>query len=222
MSILKFKQFESSSLDYSFPSFQEVEDYFQDFFDEIDSKLQGYQSGFKFYLKPNIAHNHRNSTKLEYQIGYINIVSDKSNYVDILNTDIEDKKLEYLYNYCYTYNLNLPHHPSNDVCLNSIKNGAKAYKHLMIEFSNDSLFPKFKFDLLIECLKRLYLVEGFRPYGDIWSEYYVKHKNPGIDGKLEFQGMLVNCSDEEYIKMSQLTTSSKNLTLNKNLTKHFI
>jgi hypothetical protein len=205
MGILKFKQFESYEID-NFPSFQDVEEYFYDFLDEIDSKLYGYQSGYKFYLE-------------SFVIGepYRETVSKKSNYIDIVDTKIPNKKLEFLSNYCYLENRNFSEHPSNQICLDSIRNGAKAYKHLMIQFA-DTLFSKSKLDLLIECLKRFYHVEGFRPYGDLWTESWI---SPGYnkEEKLGFVGMLVNCSDEEYIKMAQLIEPRE---FNKKLIQHFI
>lgn len=207
MGILKFKQFESYEIN-DFPSFQDVEEYFYDFLDEIDSKLYGYQSGYKFYfyLEP-------------HSIGepYRELVSKKSNFIDIVDTKIPNKKLEFLSNYCYVDNFNFSEHPSNQICLDSIRNGAKAYKHLMIQFA-DTLFSKSKLDLLIECLKRFYHAEGFRPYGDLWTESWI---TPGYnkEEKLGFVGMLVNCSDEEYIKMAQLIEQREG---NKKLIQHFI
>lgn len=231
MGILKFKQFESNENDFDFPTFREVESYFYDFTDEIDSNLYGYQSGFKFYLKP-------------YPVGLENIryykdrVSNKSNFIDILNTDIPDKRLEFCGNYCYIENFNFAEHFASKVSLEAIKGGAKAYKHLMIQFAGydmdqetaryygPTLFPKEKLDLLIECLKRFYHAEGFRPYGDLWTEDYVKQGGAlgrlasyEVEEKIGFSGLLVNCSDEEYIKMSQLIEQREG---NKKLIQHFI
>lgn len=194
MEILKFKQFESNSNDY--PSFQDIKDYFQEFSDEIDGKLDGYQAGFKFYLK-----DYSTST------GYKKTLSDKSNYVDILNTDIVDKKLALLCDYGNINTSNITNqHTYDDTILNSIKNGAKAYKHLRFTFdyNYNTLFYKSQLDLLIECLKRLYRNEGFRPYGTIWTEDHVNINTNIVEEKLGFQGLLVNCSDEEYIKMYRL------------------
>lgn len=208
MGILKFKQFESYEIN-DFPSFQDVEEYFYDFLDEIDSKLYGYQSGFKFYIK-------------HHPIGprcpsYKEILSEKSNFIDILNTDVKDNKLQLLSNYCYIENFNFPEHIGSKITLNSIKGGAKAYKHLMIQFS-DTLFSKSKLDLLIECLKRFYHAEGFRPYGDLWTESWITPEY-NKEEKLGFLGMLVNCSDEEYIKLAQLIEQREG---NKKLIQHFI
>ena len=149
MGILKFKQFESYEIN-NFPSFQDVEEYFYDFLDEIDSKLYGYQSGYKFYLEPHPSGE-----------PYRAIVSKKSNYIDIVNTKIPNKRLEFLSSYCYVDNFNFyVEDPSNQICL-------------MIQFA-DTLFSKSQLDLLIECLKRFYHAEGFRPYGDLWTEDYLK------------------------------------------------
>ena len=206
MSILKFKQFESNSNNDTFPSLQDIEEYFQDFTDEIDSKLCGYQSGYKFF-------EHGPNT-----------------FIDILNTNISNKILKFSSNYCYIYNFNLPEHSYNDTILNSIRSGTKAYKHLMVSFNEALLtganpgfrqpdigFPRSKLDLLIECLKRLYLSEGFRPYGILFEN------RVNLVGRLGFQGMLVNCSDEEYIKMCQIMDETgEDNTYNKYLTSHFL
>jgi hypothetical protein len=207
MNILKFKQFESFDNDFDFPTFGQVENYFYDFTDEIDSKLYGYQSGFKFYLKP-----HPGGENLK------NIVSKKSNFIDILNTDIPDKRLKFCTNYCNIESINFSNHFGSEIALNSIKGGAKAYKHLMIQFA-DTLFSKPKLDFLIECLKRFYHVEGFRPYGDLWTEDWIRPGYSTTEENLGFTGLLVNCSDEEYIKMAQLIEERP---MNKKLIQHFI
>ena len=117
--------------------------------------------------------------------------------------------------------INFPNHIGSEIALNSIKGGAKAYKHLMIQFA-DTLFSKSKLDLLIECLKRFYHAEGFRPYGDLWTESYI---GPVGGEKFGFQGVLVNCSDEEYIKICQyerpIIGKRPKLT-HKKLIQHFI
>ncbi len=220
MSILKFKQFESSSQDYNFPSFQDVEDYLQDFIDECNINLYGYQSGFKFYKKnrqPLISFKAGGKGKF---YSFENVLSDTSSYIDILNTNIPDNKLSCAYGCIDTKNILKSTY--NNTILNSIKKGAKSYKHLMIKFPNKLLFTKSQLDILIECLKRLYLAEGFRPYGDLFNHdiFYDNQNNINF----EFQGMLVNCSDEEYIRVCQLEPQIgiSNLENNKKLFKHFI
>lgn len=209
MSILKFKQFESNESNFDFPTFDEVENYFHDFTDEIDSKLYAYQTGFKFYLKPHpVGENFKN------------IVSKKLNFIDILNTDVTDSRLQFLSNYCEIESVNFGNHLGSKISLDSIKGGAKAYKHLMIQFA-DTLFSKPKLDLLIDCLKRFYHAEGFRPYGDLWTENSIKYINGEVfvEEMYGFCGLLVNCSDDEYIKMCKLIEQREG---NKKLIKHFI
>jgi hypothetical protein len=210
MAILKFKQFESIQYNFDFPSFKDIEEYFYDFTDEIDSKIYGYQSGYKIYLKP-----FPNSTP------YKDIISNKFNFIDITNTDIPNRNLSISSNYCILDNLNFPEPFSrfdNKVALNSIKSGAKAYKHLMIQFEHP-LFSKSKLNILIECLKMIYDSEGFRPYGDLWTEDWIKPGYSTTEERIGFTGLLVNCSDEEYIKMAKLIEQRP---MNKKLIQHFL
>ena len=84
MKIKTFKLFESSSEDY-FPSLEEVKDYFYDFTDELDININYFQSGYKYFLKPHTFGD------LTYR--FDSILKDKSNYIDILNTNLSNARL---------------------------------------------------------------------------------------------------------------------------------
>lgn len=212
MIIKKFKQFESVESS-DFPTFDEVKEYFYDLTDETSNDLL-YQAGYKFWLKP-------------HRIGdpYENILKDKSNFIDVLETDISDKKLSMLSNYASVLNYNGSEHAENALALESIKNGAKAYRHIMLNFSQgnggyyQSLLKLENYEMLIDCLLTFYRHTDFRPYGDIWTEDYPNQITGEIETKYGFHGLLVDCSDDEYLKISKLNTP---YTGNENLIKYFI
>jgi hypothetical protein len=217
MIIKKFKHFESVNFD-DFPSLDEVKECFYDLTDEISSNIHTYQAGYKFWLKP-------------HRVGepYTNIIKDESNFIDILETDISDKKLSMFSNYARVFNYKGSEHAENELALKTIRDGAKAYRHIMLNFSHNyndyeqSLLNLDQYDLLLNCLLLFYKHTEFRPYGDIWTEDYLRKLNNQNTGEIEtkygFHGLLVDCSDEEYLKISKLNTS---YTGNKNLIKNFI
>jgi hypothetical protein len=213
MIIKNFKQFESADFN-DFPTFDEVKEYFYDITDELSSNINTYQAGYKFYIKP-------------HRVGepYVDILKDKSNFIDILKTDITDKKLTLLSNYAFVVNYNGSEHAENELALKAIRDGAKAYRHIMISFNShgngyyQSLLKLENYEMLIDCLLTFYRHTEFRPYGDIWTEDYLNMDTGEVETKYGFHGLLVDCSDEEYLKISKLNTS---YTGNKNLIKYFL
>lgn len=199
MSILKFKQFESVQHDFDFPTLEEVKDYFYDFTDEVE------------YVSIS-----------EFSFGFCSF-----GFTDVLKRNKTHKELLNLMTYINLSTMERPLYTKNiKTNLEKIKNGSKAYRYMKFSFLDEEqdhynhLFNEKEFNLLIECLKRLYVSTGFRPCGETWSEDY-----PTSDGNIEtrwgFQGYLFDVSDEEYIAITKILESSY-YTSYKKLTQHFI
>jgi hypothetical protein len=214
MKIKTFKLFESSSEDY-FPSLEEVKDCFYDFTDELDININYFESGYKYFLRHN-----------------------STNYIDILKTDLSNTRLQLWSQYAMIDRYNTEEvepvkrgfGKTIDSTIYAIKNGAKAYNHIMFQFS-DSSFREEYLPKLIDCLKRFYHETNFRPYGEVWTEERVIRNGvvdndmgiePGDETVLlyGFSGLFVDCSDEEYRKLCEIY--SKDRENNVLITKHFI
>jgi len=220
MKIKTFKLFESSSEDY-FPSLEEVKDYFYDFTDELDININYFQSGYKYFLKPHTIGD------LTYR--FDSILKDKSNYIDILNTNLSITRLIICSNNATIESINREKEVGSDSAIEAIKSGSKAYKHIMFQFS-DSSFRKEYLPRLVECLKRFYHETNFRPYGESWTEERVIKDGlvdndsgivPGDETVLlyGFSGLFVDCSDEEYRKLCEIYSQDRDN--NFLITKHF-
>jgi hypothetical protein len=211
MIIKRFEKFES--LDFSeFPNLDEVKTYFYDLFDESEHRINLFDAGYKFFLKP-------------HRVGenYEDILKDKSNFIDIINSDLPDKRLSYSANFA---SINLPkRHAGNEIALKSIKNGATAYKHIMINFLipgdyYHSLFSEIEINILLDCLITFYNHTGFRCYGDLWSEdYAISPFDNGVITKYGFSGLFINCEDNIYKKISDLNNQHSN---NEIIQKYFL
>ncbi len=220
MIIKKFKIFES--INNNFPSLDEVKSYFYDFTDELNININFFQSGYKYFLKPHTVGD------LTYK--FDSILKDKSNYIDILNTELSITRLLICSNYATIENINREKEVGSDSAIESIKSGAKAYNHIMFQFS-DSSFREEYLPKLIDCLKRFYHETNFRPYGEVWLEERVIRNGfvdndygiePGDETVLlyGFSGLFVDCSDEEYRKLCEIY--SKDRENNVLITKYFI
>ena len=221
MKIKTFKLFESSSEEY-FPSLEEVKDYFYDFTDELDININYFQSGYKYFLKPYNVYQSGNNFGI--------ILKDKSNYIDIINTDLSNTRLQLSSGYATIDSYNRGKEEWTDSTIYAIKNGAKVYNHIMFEFSDYSFREEY-LPRLVECLKRFYNETNFRPYGEIWTEeravrYGVIDQDSGIETGDEtvllygFSGLFVDCSDEEYRKLCEIYREDREN--NDLITKYFI
>ena len=229
MRLKKFKLFESKSEDY-FPSFEEVKEYFYDFTDELNITIDYFGYGYKYFLKAHTVGDLNNN--------YDKILKDESNYIDILNTELPNKKLLICSDYVSievifgTINgYNREKEVGSDLSIQAIKAGAKAYNHIIFEFSDSCIITKECLPKLVECLKRFYHETNFRPYGEIYlQERPIRNgdvdKNSGIESGDEsvlfygFCGLFVDCSDEEYKKLCEIY--SKEHPSNVLITKYFL
>jgi hypothetical protein len=221
MIIKNFKLFESNSEDY-FPPLEEIKEYFYDFTDELDININFFQTGYKYFLKPHRVGDYLGDN-------FEKILKDKSNYIDILNTELSITTLLSCSN-CATIKSSREKDVGSDLAIELIRSGAKAYKHIMFEFSESS-FKKEYLPILVDCLKRFYDVTNFRPYGEFWTEeralrHGVIDQDSGIEPGDEtvllygFSGLFVDCSDEEYRKLCEVYRKDRENNIL--ITKYFI
>lgn len=222
MIIKNFKHFESVDSE-DFPSFDEVKEYFYDFTDELDVNIDFFQTGYKYFLKPHRVGDYIGDN-------FEKILKDKSNYIDILNTELSDTSLQIASNYATIESINRGKDFGSDLAIKLIKSGASGYKHMMIQFSESS-FRKEYLPILVDCLKRFYDVTNFRPYGEFWTEERVLRNGivdhdsgiePGDETVLlyGFSGLFVDCSDEEYKKLCEIYRKDRENNIL--ITKYFI
>jgi hypothetical protein len=221
MKIKTFKLFESSSEDY-FPSLEEVKEYFYDFTDELDININFFQTGYKYFLKPHRVGDYLGDN-------FEKILKDKSNYIDILNTELSITTLLSCSNYA-TIKSSREKDVGSDLAIELIRSGSKAYKHIMFEFSEYSFREEY-LPRLVECLKRFYHETNFRPYGEIRTEERTLRNGvidqdwgiePGDETVLlyGFSGLFVDCSDEEYRKLCEIYINDRENNIL--ITKYFI
>jgi hypothetical protein len=183
MRIKTFKLFESSSED-SFPSLEEVKDYFYDFTDEVNTFIDDYEFGYIFF---------KNKYKSDYR---------ENDCIDILKTDLSNTRLDYD---SELIKLNLKGREIHQNLLKLIESGEEsAYEYIFIHF-DVSLFQKDKLPILTECLETMYSHTGFRPVKSLWTEDYIDNSGELVT-KYGFEGTFVRVSDEEYKKLCDIFT----------------
>ena len=186
MRIKTFKLFESSSED-SFPSLEEVKDYFYDFTDEVNTFIDDYEFGYIFF--PN-----RNK--------YISGTFRQFSNIDILNTELSNSRLDYASEFI---KLNRDGREIHQNLLKLIQSGEEsAYEYIFIHF-DVSLFQKDKLPILTECLESFYSQTGFRPVKSLWTEDYIDNSGELVTN-YGFEGTFVRVSDEEYKKLCEIFT----------------
>ena len=183
MRIKTFKLFESSSED-SFPSLEEVKDYFYDFTDEVNTFIDDYEFGYIFF---------KNKYKSDYR---------ENDCIDILKTDLSNTRLDYD---SELIKLNLKGREIHQNLLKLIESGEEsAYEYIFIHF-DVSLFRKDRLPILTECLESFHSHTGFRPVKSLWTEDYIDNSGELVT-KYGFEGTFVRVSDEEYKKLCDIFT----------------
>lgn len=185
MIIKSFKLFESNS-ENNFPDLEEIKSYLYDFTDESDTFVD------------------------DYEFGYV-IFDGKTEFIDILKSDLSDYRLEYI---CDLIRLNdrwgtksMITKSSNqfyEKAINLIESGkAPRYEYIYIHFDNH-LFDVDKLEVLLECLETIYSHTGFRPVSSLWSEDYVSDISGEVETKYGFEGTFVRVFDQEYNKFCNI------------------
>jgi hypothetical protein len=183
MRIKTFKLFESSSED-SFPSLEEVKDYFYDFTDEVNTFIDDYEFGYIFF---------KNKYKSDYR---------ENDCIDILKTDLSNTRLDYD---SELIKLNLKGREIHQNLLKLIESGEEsAYEYIFIHF-DVSLFQKDRLPILTECLESFHSHTGFRPVKSLWTEDYIDNSGELVTN-YGFEGTFVRVSDEEYKKLCDIFT----------------
>jgi hypothetical protein len=186
MKIKTFKLFESSSED-SFPSFEEVKDFFYDFTDEVNTFIDDYEFGYIFF--PN---------RFKYIPGTLRQFAIE----DILNTELSNFRLDYD---SELIKLNRDGREIHQNLLKLIQSGEEsAYEYIFIHF-DVSLFQKDRLPILTECLESFHSHTGFRPVKSLWTEDYIDNSGELVTN-YGFEGTFVRVSDEEYKKLCDIFT----------------
>jgi hypothetical protein len=185
MKIKTFKLFESSS-ENSFPDLDEIKSYFYDFTDEMNTFIDDYEFGYIFF---------RNRDNV-YGIK----AHKESDYIDILNTELSNTRLDYD---SELIKLNRDGREIHQNLLKLIQSGEEsAYEYIFIHFDG-SLFQKDKLSILTECIETIYSHTGFRPVKSLWTEDYIDDTGE-VETLYGFEGTFVRVSDEEYKKLCDI------------------
>jgi hypothetical protein len=185
MRIKTFKLFESSS-ENSFPDLDEIKSYFYDFTDEIDTFIDDYEFGYIFFRNRDNVYGIK-----DYK---------ESDYIDILNTELSNTRLDYTSDFI---KLNRDGKKTHKNLLKLIESGeAKAYEYIFIHFDG-SLFQEDKLSILTECIETIYSHTGFRPVKSLWTEDYIDDAGE-VETLYGFEGTFVRVKDEEYKKLCDI------------------
>lgn len=186
MRIKTFKLFESSS-ENSFPDLDEIKSYFYDFTDEMNTFIDDYEFGYIFFRNRDNVYGIK-----DYK---------ESDYIDILNTELSNTRLDYTSDFI---KLNRDGKKTHKNLLKLIESGeASGYSYLFVHFEQ-YLFEKEKLPILIDCLKTFYSQTGFRIVKSLWTEDYVDENTGDVVTYYGFEGSFVRVSDDEYKKMCQI------------------
>lgn len=186
MRIKTFKLFESSS-ENSFPDLDEIKSYFYDFTDEMNTFIDDYEFGYIFFRNRDNVYGIK-----DYK---------ESDYIDILNTELSNTRLDYTSDFI---KLNRDGKKTHKNRINSIESGKiPGYEYIFIHF-DPHLFDEDKLPVLIECLETMYSHTGFRPVSSLWSEDYVSDISGEVVTEYGFEGTFVRVTDKEYKKFCEI------------------
>ena len=189
MIIKKFKLFESGSSDINYPDLDQIKSYLYDFTDEIDTFIDDYEFGYIFFRNRDV-----------YGIKDYK----ESDYIDILNTELSNTRLDYTSDFI---KLNRDGKKTHKNLLKLIESGeAKAYEYIFIHF-DEHLFKKDKLPILTECLQTIYSHTGFRIIKSLWTEDHLIDNSKDItevETLYGFEGTFVRVTDKEYKKFCEI------------------
>jgi len=185
MKIKTFKLFESSS-ENSFPDLDEIKSYFYDFTDEIDTFIDDYEFGYIFFRNRDNVYGIK-----DYK---------ESDYIDILNTELSNTRLDYTSDFIKLTRYGKKTHKN---LIKLIESGEEpGYEYIFIHFDG-SLFQKDKLSILTECIETIYSHTGFRPVKSLWTEDYIDDTGE-VETLYGFEGTFVRVKDEEYKKLCDI------------------
>jgi hypothetical protein len=185
MKIKTFKLFESSS-ENSFPDLDEIKSYFYDFTDEMNTLIDDYEFGYIFFRNRDNVYGIK-----DYK---------ESDYIDILNTELSNTRLDYTSDFI---KLNRDGKKTHKNLIKLIESGEEpGYEYIFIHFDG-SLFQKDKLSILTECIETIYSHTGFRPVKSLWTEDYIDDTGE-VETLYGFEGTFVRVKDEEYKKLCDI------------------
>ena len=186
MIIKSFSLFESKSKN-NFPDLEEIKSYLYDFTDETSSFIDDYEFGYIFFRNRDNVYGIK-----DYK---------ESDYIDILNTELSNTRLDYTSDFI---KLNRDGKKTHKNLLKLIESGKEpGYEYIFIHF-DPHLFDEDKLPVLIECLETMYSHTGFRPVSSLWSEDYVSDISGEVVTEYGFEGTFVRVTDKEYKKFCEI------------------
>lgn len=214
------KLFESVITKSEFPTELDIQELFYDLTDDEPlSKCKLYESGYQFFTTDNIS---RRSIRSQL----FSDMSFEENWVNKECEDIQDTWKNMFIDLSKPLSddmLKLSSKNYNDVYFSEVdesKNSAgKSYLERLQEnilsdiipaypivYLNLGLFNPDKFPVVIDCLRRLYEVTGFRPASSIWSEEYVDENTGDVQTLYGADLQLYKVSDTEYKNLCKIFT----------------
>ena len=230
-----YKIFESVITKSEFPTELDIQELFYDLTDdELLSKCKLYETGYQYFTTDNISRSIRSQlfSDMSFEENWINKECEdtqdtwKNMFIDLSKPLSDDMIKMASKNY-------------NDVYFSEVeesKNSAgKSYLERLqenilndiipsypISYLNLGLFNPDKLPVVIDCLKRLYEVTGFRPTSSVWTEDYVDHETGDV---VTFYGadlQLYKVSDTEYQNLCKIIGRINPNSKTQEVTKHFL
>jgi len=212
-----YKIFESVITKSEFPTELDIQELFYDLTDDEPlSKCKLYESGYQFFTTDNMIKSKYKSRSIRSQL-----FSDMSFEKNWINKECEDTQDTWKNMFI---DLSKPQSDDmiflasknyNDVYFSEVessKNSAgKSYLERLQENILNDIIPGYpiiyldlgqfkpdKLPVVIDCLRRLYEVTGFRPTSSIWSEDYIDEDTGDIVSLVKADLQLYKVSDTEY------------------------
>jgi len=212
-----YKLFESVITESEFPTELDIQELFYDLTDEESlSKCKLYESGYQFFTTDNITRpiRHQLFYDMSFEENWINKECEstqdtwKNMFIDLSKPLSNDmiKLASKNYNDVYFSEVEESKNRSGKSYLerlqeNILNNTIPGYS---VIYLNLGLFNPDKFPVVIDCLKRLYEVTGFRPTSSMWSEDYLDENTGDINTLYGADLQLYKVNDIEYKNLCKI------------------
>ena len=228
-----YKLFESVITESEFPTELDIQELFYDLTDDEPlSKCKLYESGYQFFATDNLCMSRLRSQlfhDMSFEENWINKECEdtqdtwKNMFIDLSKPQSDDMIKLASKNYDDVYLLevekskNSAGNPSYIERLqeNILNDIIPAYPIIYLDLGQ---FNPDKLPVVIDCLKRLYEVTGFRPTSSIWSKDYIDEDTGDVKTLYGADLQLYKVNDIEYRNLCKIFNKG-NYT--PEITKHF-